>query len=239
VPVPDGLDPVQVAALPVNYQTAWFALERAAVRQGETVLVHAGAGGVGIATTQLAHARGARVIAVAGGERKTQLCRAQGAFAVDHQREDFARVVHDVTDGRGVDVVIDPVGGEAQARSWSCLAFEGRLVVVGAAGGPPSPVDPMSLTAANVSVIGLSWGSTYPWRRPDAVRDVYGRLFQMLGTQVRPVLDRVVGLDQAAVALTDLANRRTVGKVVVTPNGGLERDDVNGMTAASMARETA
>lgn len=239
VPVPDGLDPLQVAALPVNYQTAWFALERAAVRQGETVLVHAGAGGVGIATTQLARARGARVIAVAGGERKTQLCRAQGAVAVDHQREDFVQVVHEVTDGEGVDVVVDPVGGEVQARSWSCLAFEGRLVVVGAAGGPPSLVDPMSLTAANVSVIGLSWGSTYPWRRPDAVRDVYDRLFRMLGTEVRPVLDRVVGLEQAAIALTDLANRRTVGKVVVTPNGVPEQvGDMNGMTVASMARET-
>lgn len=240
VPVPDGLDPVQVAALPVNYQTAWFALERAAVRDGETVLVHAGAGGVGIATTQLAAARGARVIAVAGGERKTQMCRDQGAIAVDHQREDFVQVVHEVTAGRGVDVVVDPVGGEVQGRSWSCLAFEGRLVVVGAAGGPPSPVDPMSLTAANVSVIGLSWGSTYPWQRPDAVRDVYGQLFRMLGTQVRPVLDRVVGLEQAALALTDLANRRTIGKVVVTPNGMPERiDGVNATTVGSMTRETA
>lgn len=239
VPVPDGLDPLQVAALPVNYQTAWFALERAAVREGDSVLVHAGAGGVGIATTQLARARGAEVIAVAGGERKAQLCRAQGAVAVDHQREDFAHVVREVTDGRGVDVVVDPVGGEVQARSLSCLAFEGRLVVVGAAGGPPSPVDPMSLTAANVSVIGLSWGSTYPWRRPGAVCEVYGELFRMLGTQVRPVLDRAVGLEQVAVALTDLANRRTVGKVVVTPNGRPERvADVNGTTVASTARET-
>jgi NADPH2:quinone reductase len=239
VPAPDRLDPLHLAALPVNYQTAWFALDRAAVRHGETVLIHAGAGGVGIAATQLALARGARVIAVAGGARKTQLCRAQGAVAVDHEHEDFVQVVHDVTDGQGVDVVIDPVGGGVQARSWACLAFEGRLVVVGAAGGPPPPVDPMSLTAANVSVIGLSWGSTYPWRRPEAVRDVYARLFGMLGDEVRPVLDRVVGLEQAAVALTDLANRRTIGKIVVTPNGMPERnDDVNQMTAASMARES-
>lgn len=240
VPVPDRLDPIEVAALPVNYQTAWFALERAALRQGETVLVHAGAGGVGISTTQLALARGARVIAVAGGEHKAQLCREQGAIAVDHQREDFVDVVHELTGGLGVDVVIDPVGGQVQARSWPCLAFEGRLVVVGAAGGPPPAVDPMSLTAANISVIGLSWGSTYPWERPDAVRDVYERLFRMLGTEVRPVLDRVIGLEQAAVALTDLANRRTVGKVVVTPNGLPDQmDDVDDMTPASMTRETA
>lgn len=239
VPVPDGLDPLQVAALPVNYQTAWFALERAAVRQGDTVLVHAGAGGVGIATTQLARARGARVIAVAGGERKAQVCRAQGAVAVDHQHQDFVQVVRESTDGRGVDVVVDSVGGDVQARSLSCLAFEGRLVVVGAAGGLPAPVAPMSLAAANVSVIGLSWGSTYPWRRPDAVRDVYERLFRMLGTEVRPVLDRVVGLEQAAVALTDLANRRTVGKVVVTPNGLPDGvGDVNGVTVTSKAKET-
>jgi NADPH:quinone reductase len=215
--VPEELDPVHVVALPVNYQTAWFALERASVTGGDTVLVHAGAGGVGVATTQLALARGAQVIAVAGGARKADLCRSQGAIAVDHERDDFVHVVDEVTKGRGVDVVVDPVGGDVQARSMGCLAFEGRLVVVGAAGGPPPLVDPMRLAASNVSLVGLSWGSTYPWLRSAAVRDVYARLFSMLGSEVRPLVDRVVGLGQAAVALTDLANRRTIGKIVVRP----------------------
>lgn len=216
VPLPDGADPVLAAALPVNYQTAWFSLRRAGLQPDETVLIHAGAGGVGVAATQLARAAGARVIAVAGGAYKTDVCRDQGAdVVVDHHTEDFVQVVAEVTGGRGADVVVDPVGGDTFSRSLGCLAFEGRIIAVGAAGGNPPAVDPMALTAANVSLIGLSWGSAYPWLRPDDVREAYESLFSMLGDAVQPLVDRVVTLDQAPIALTDLANRRTVGKVVV------------------------
>ena len=104
-------------------------------------------------------------------------------------------------------------------RSLRCLAFEGRIVPIGAAGGLPDPVDPLALTAANVSVVGLSWGSTYPFRRPDEVRAVYGELIAMLGNRVRPVIDRVVDLAATSEALGDLEARRTVGKIVVRPEG--------------------
>lgn len=217
---PDGADPVRLAALPVTYQTAWFALRRARLVKGETVLVHAGAGGVGVAVTQLATAWGARVIATAGGMHKTAVCLAQGAAAaIDYQADDFVATVRDLTEGQGVDVVIDPVGGDVFAQSLGCLAFEGRIVPIGAAGGPPEPVHPMALTAANVSVVGLSWGSAYPFRRPDEVRAVYDELIGMLDTDVRPVIDRVVGLAGAPAALADLEARRTVGKIVVQPEG--------------------
>jgi NADPH2:quinone reductase len=220
IPVPPGADPVQLAALPVTYQTAWFALRRAALAEGETVLVHAGAGGVGIAVTQLATAWGARVIATAGGPEKVAVCREQGAAAaIDYQTDDFVRAVTELTDGRGADVVIDPVGGDVFARSLNCLAFEGRIVPAGAAGGRPAPVDPLALTAANVSVVGLSWGSAYPYQRPAEVRAAYEELFGMLGTQVRPVIDRVIGLEEAPAALADLEARRTVGKIIVLPGG--------------------
>jgi NADPH:quinone reductase len=220
IPVPPGADPVQLAALPVTYQTAWFALRRAALAEGETVLVHAGAGGVGIAVTQLATAWGARVIATAGGPEKVAVCRAQGAAAaIDYRTDDFVRAVAELTDGRGADVIIDPVGGDVFARSLSCLAFEGRIVPAGAAGGRPVPVDPLALTAANVSIIGLSWGSAYPYQRPAEVRAAYEELFGMLGSQVRPVIDRVVGLAETPAALADLEARRTVGKIIVQPGG--------------------
>jgi NADPH2:quinone reductase len=220
VAVPSDADPLQLAALPVNYQTAWFSLRRAQVTGGETVLVHAGAGGVGIAATQLATAWGARVICTAGGPRKTRLCLEQGAdVAIDYTDEDFVARARELTDGRGVDIVLDPVGGEVFGRSLQCLAFEGRIVPIGAAGGLPDPVDPMALTAANVSVVGLSWGSAYPYRRPDEVRAVYGELVGMLGNQVRPVLDRVVDLAGTSDALGDLEARRTIGKIVVRPEG--------------------
>jgi len=208
--------------LPVTYQTAWFALRRAGLAAGETVLVHAGAGGVGVAVTQLATAWGARVIATAGGERKLAVCREQGAAeAIDYQKADFAREVARLTGGHGADIVIDPVGGDVFARSLDCLAFEGRIVPAGAAGGRPPLIDPMALTGKNVSVVGLSWGSAYPFERPAAVREAYQELIGMLGRQVRPLIDRVIGLAEVPAALTDLEERRTVGKVVVRPERGL------------------
>jgi NADPH2:quinone reductase len=219
---PAGLGAVDAAALPVIYQTAWFALGRAGVTAGDTVLIHAGAGGVGVAATQLAVARGARVICTAGDDVKTALCRDHGAdLAVNYRTGDFVAAVHDATGGVGVDVVLDPVGGEVFARSLECLAFEGRVVAIGAAGGPPPAVDPMRLVAGNVGVIGVSWGSAYPWRRPAAVREAYQKIFELYAAgAVRPPVSRVVPLAGAPGALADLAARRTVGKVVVTTMEG-------------------
>ncbi|WFE29112.1 zinc-binding dehydrogenase [Solwaraspora sp. WMMD791] len=217
VPRPSDIDPVVAAAVPVTYQTAWFALDRAGVHAGDTVLVHAGAGGVGIAATQLARARGARVICTAGGPAKTALCRDNGAdVAVDYLAGDFVAAVRDATGGAGVDVVVDPVGGDVFTRSLDCLAVDGRLVAVGAAGGNPPPVDPMRLIAGNHTLIGLSWGSTYPWARPDAVAQAYQRIFDLIRAgAVRPPVNRVVDLAGTPAALADLADRRTTGKIIV------------------------
>lgn len=223
IPRPAGLGAVDAAAIPVIYQTAWFALARAGVVAGDTVLIHAGAGGVGIAATQLAVARGAEVICTAGDATKTALCLDNGAtVAVNYRRDDFAAAVRDLTQGRGVNVVLDPVGGEVFARSLACLAFEGRIVAIGAAGGLPPAVDPMSLIAANTSVIGVSWGSAYPWRAPERVHQAYQAIFELYAAgAVRPPVSRVVGLADAPAALADLAARRTVGKVVVAVGDGV------------------
>lgn len=221
IPRPEDLPPVTAAALPVTYQTAWFALARADLTAGETVLVHSGAGGVGVAAIQLAVERGATVIATAGGPDKTRVCREHGAaVAVDYLQDDFVAAVQDTTTGRGVDVVLDPVGGEVFARSMDCLAFEGRLVALGTAGGPPPPVGPVRLMGTNTTVIGLSWGSTYPWHRPEAVATAYERLFDLHRRgAVRPPVTRVVPLEEAPAALADLAARRVTGKCVVSIGG--------------------
>ncbi|MBU2663802.1 NADPH:quinone oxidoreductase family protein [Actinoplanes bogorensis] len=206
VPRPSDVDVISAAALPVTYQTAWFALERARLRAGETVLVHAGAGGVGIATIQLAVARGARVIATAGSVEKRAVCLSHGAADV-RPYDDFAC---------SADVVIDPVGGDLLSRSLDCLAFEGRLVSVGMAAGAPPPVDPARLIARNADLIGLSWGSRYPWARPSEVRAAYDELFRRCAAgELRPPVTRVSSLEEAPSALADLAARRTTGKVVV------------------------
>ena len=190
---------VVAAALPVNYQTAWFGLARAGVGEGTTVLVTAAAGGVGIAAIQLAAARGARVIAAAGGPGKVAVCREQGAdVAIDYLAVDVATAVSDATGGAGVDVVLDQVGGPGFASLLDLVAFEGTVVAIGTAGGPITPVDPMALAARNVGVVGLSWGSMYPARRPDAVAACYQQLFDLHRRGlVRPVISDVVALDRA------------------------------------------
>lgn len=227
---PSTVDAVTAAALPVTYQTAWFALDRARLAPGETVLINAGAGGVGIATIQLARSRGLRVIATAGGPEKTAVCLAQGAdLAIDYRDADVVDLVRAATGGEGVAAVVDPVGGAMTALSLDCLAFEGRLVAVGTAAGP-SQIDPAALMARNVDVVGLSWGSRYPWERPARVREVYDALFDLVAEgRVRPLIDRVVALDDAGAALDDLAARRTRGKTIVV------LDRVDGTVAAEGA----
>ncbi len=175
--VPDEMDDVTAAALPVTYQTGWFGLyHRAGLRDGETVLVHAGAGGVGSAAIQLAKARGARVIATAGGPDKVDLCRRLGAdVAVDYRADDFVAVTNDVTDGRGADVIYDSVGGDTFDRSRRCIAFEGRIVVVGFAGGRIAEAPTNHLLVKNYGVLGLHWGG-YRRLHPELVHRCHEEL---------------------------------------------------------------
>src|SRR5215203_552272 len=136
-PIPESMPFDKAAALPITYQTAHVALHhRAQLKSGETVLVHAGAGGVGSAAIQMAKAAGERVIATAGGSEKVGVCKELGAeIAVDYREENFIEVVKEATEGRGADVIFDPVGGDVFDGSRRCVAFEGRIVVIGFAGG--------------------------------------------------------------------------------------------------------
>ncbi|MEM9491758.1 MAG: NADPH:quinone oxidoreductase family protein, partial [Myxococcota bacterium] len=135
--IPDAMSAVHAAALTITYQTGYFALHhRARLTEGETVLVHGGAGGVGTAAIQLARAAGARIIATAGSDSKLDICRQCGADEVINYRDDdFVREVKTMTGGRGADVIIDPVGGEVFDQSTRCIAFGGRIVVIGFASG--------------------------------------------------------------------------------------------------------
>ena len=142
MPAPAALDDAEAAPFHMTYQTGWFGLHRRAKLQaGETLLVHAAAGGVGSGAVQLGKAAGARVIGVVGGPEKAAVARELGCdVVVDRYSEDFVAVVKEVTDGRGADVVYDSVGGDAFRRSTKCIAFEGRIIIVGFASGDiPSP----------------------------------------------------------------------------------------------------
>jgi NADPH2:quinone reductase len=218
-PLPDSIDDVTAAALHVTYQTGWFALHRRArLQAGETLLVHAGAGGVGSAAVQLGRAAGARVIATAGGPDKVARCLELGAdLALDHRTEDVVAAVLDATGGRGADVVFDPVGGDTFERSTHCIAWEGRLLVIGAASGTYAPARTNHILVKNYGVLGVHWGG-YRSRRPDLVAEAHDRLMALHAAgAVAPLVSDVLPLTEAPAALARLTSGRTTGKLVLVP----------------------
>jgi NADPH2:quinone reductase len=216
-PAPEGLDDAAASALHIAYQTGWFGLHRrAGLRAGETLLVHAGAGGVGSAAVQLGKAAGARVLAVVGGSDKAAAAKALGAdVVIDRRAEDVVAAVKKATGGRGADVVYDPVGGAAFAASTRCVAFEGRILIVGFAGGEiPSPALSHALVK-NYSLLGLHWG-LYRTHDPAAVRAAYEELAELAAAGVvAPLVGRRLPPERAVEGLTALAAGETIGRVVV------------------------
>ncbi|GIG59348.1 oxidoreductase [Longispora fulva] len=218
-PAPDVLDDARAAAFHIGYQTAWFALHRrAGLRAGETLLVHAASGGVGSAAVELGLAAGAYVIGVVGGPDKVRVAHDLGVdLVIDRHAGDFVFQVKEATGGRGADVVFDPVGGSAFERSTKCVAFEGRIVVVGFASGV-IPSQAMShVLIKNYSVLGLHWG-LYRQQDPDAVREAHRELTKLAEAELaRPLIGERISFDQAAEGIARLAAGDTVGRVVVTP----------------------
>jgi NADPH2:quinone reductase len=230
---PAELDDVAAAAFYFPFHLAYLGLhERGRLQAGETVLVHAAAGGVGSAAVQLAVAAGARVIATAGGAEKLDVARSLGAdVAVDYRNEDFVAAVFDATDGRGVDVCFDGVGGDVMTRSLRCLARNGRHLVVGFASGIEAEEVPMvngrTLCFGNISLMGviLSYGDPALVSRgsgynpvPREVGDqVQSDLVALLRAgSVRPIVGRTVAFEHLPEALDDMEDRATIGRVVVT-----------------------
>jgi len=217
--VPEDMSFEDAAALTVTYQTSWFALHRRArMAAGETLLVHAGAGGVGSAAIQLGKAAGARVIATAGGAAKVDVCRKLGAdVAVDYTSEDFVEVVKRETGGRGADVVYDPVGGDVFDRSTKCIAFEGRIVVIGFTSGRFPTARANHLLVKNYGVLGLHWG-LYRMHDPQSMVDCQRELYRLYGEgKIRPLLGERAAMSDAPAALARVAGRGSVGKVVLVP----------------------
>ncbi|MDQ7878557.1 NADPH:quinone oxidoreductase family protein [Microbacterium sp. QXD-8] len=215
---PSSLSDAEAAGLTVAYQTAWFGLHRrAALQRGEWLLVHAAAGGVGIAAVQLGVAAGARVIGVVGSEAKAAAAREAGAeIVLVRGVDDLVAAVKSATGGHGADVVFDPVGGAAFDASTKCIAFEGRIVVVGFAGGTIPTVPAGHVLVKNYSVVGLHWG-LYPRVRPDLIDEARAALTRSADEgRIRPVVDHVVPFAEAPRALTALASGTTVGRVVIS-----------------------
>jgi NADPH2:quinone reductase len=218
-PAPESLDDAEAAGFLLAYQTGWFGLHRRARQPaGGTLLVHAAAGGVGSAAVQLGKAAGARVIAVTGGAAKADAARALGAdIVVDRLEQDFVTVVKEATDGRGADVVYDPVGGAAYQGSTKCVAFEGRIVVVGFAGGT-IPAPPLNhALVKNYSILGLHWG-LYRTKDPEAVAACHRELTRLAAAgTIRTLVGERLSFDQAPAGLSRLAAGENLGRLVVVP----------------------
>jgi NADPH2:quinone reductase len=208
-------------ALPAVYPTAYLALtDRARLRTGETVLVHAGAGGVGSASIQLAKHWGARVIATAGGPDKAALCRQLGAdVAIDYREPGLVERVREATGGKGVDVAIDPVGGKVTEDTLRLLAWGGRLVIVGFAGGAIPQIPANRLLLKNAAALGVYWGA-YRERHPELVEATFREIFRLYDAGVvKPLVRDVFPLEAAPRALEAIAGRETVGKVAILMGG--------------------
>jgi NADPH2:quinone reductase len=175
--VPDQMSFTEAAAMLVIYQTSYFALKnRTAVKPGEWLLVHAGAGGVGLSAVQIGKAAGARVIATAGSAEKLDVCLSQGAeHALDYSDESWVDQIKTITGGRGADIIYDPVGGDIFDLSTKCIASEGRLLVIGFAGGRIPSIAANRILLKNISVIGVYWGG-YLERHPQFMRKTYGKV---------------------------------------------------------------
>ncbi|HSS61117.1 MAG TPA: NADPH:quinone oxidoreductase family protein [Candidatus Limnocylindrales bacterium] len=216
--IPHAMPFVEAAALFINYQTGWFGLHRRArLQPEEVVLVHGGAGGVGTAAIQLAKAAGARVIATAGSEAKVAVCLQMGAdVAINYNQDDFVAAVKEATQGKGADVIYDPVGGDVFDRSTKCVAFEGRIVVVGFTSGRVPTVATNHVLIKNYSVVGLHWG-LYRERAPQLIPQCTEALLQLYAEgKIRPHVGREAPLAEAVTVLQEVAARQTTGKAVLT-----------------------
>ena len=218
-PIPDSMPFEKAAALPITYQTAHVALHhRARLEAEETILVHAGAGGVGSAAIQISKAAGARVIATAGGPEKVEVCSDLGAdVAIDYREENFVEVVKEATEGRGADVIFDPVGGDVFDGSRRCVAFEGRIVIIGFAGGRIAEAPTNHVLVKNYSVVGMHWG-LYTRVMPGLIRSTHEDLMRLYEAgEIDPLISGTVPFEELPKALKKLGSRGTYGKTIMLP----------------------
>ena len=222
VPMPDGM-PFDVAgSFLMTYGTCWHALkDRGQLAAGETVLVLGAAGGIGIAAIEIAKALGARVFAAASSPEKLRTCREHGADeTIDYERDDLRERIKALTGGRGVDIVLDPVGGRYAEPALRSTGWRGRYLVIGFAAGD-IPKIPLNLVLLKGSaIIGVFWGDFLRREPAQGERDVQDLFALYRQGRIRPLVSARYPLDQAAEALAALTTRRAQGKVVIVPTTG-------------------
>ena len=217
-PIPETMNWHTAAGFPITYGTAHGALRwHARLAEGETLLVHGAAGGVGLAAVEIGKAMGARVIATAGGKAKLDVAKAHGADdLIDYRLEDIRERVKSLTGGHGADVVFDPVGGDVFDASLRCIAWGGRLLVIGFASGRVPKIPANILLVKNIAAMGIYWGS-YRRKDPDKLKVEFRELFDWFQAgSLKPHVHETFPLIKADVALRLLTDRKASGKVVLT-----------------------
>lgn len=228
--IPDTLSFAGATLFPTIYATAYAGLAwRANLEPGETLLVHGAAGASGLAAVEIGRALGARVIATAGGERKIAVAAEYGAHhVIDYKRDDFRKSVLEITEGRGADVVFDPVGGDVFDNSLRCIAPLGRLLPIGFASGRIPQIPANIILVKNLTVIGLYWGFYMAWGKSKAdavlrakVKTLFEELFALhQANKLRAPVDQTLPLSQFADALRRVERREVIGKIVLAPADG-------------------
>ena len=219
LPVPRGLSAVDAAGLPETFFTVWTnVFERGRLKPGESFLVHGGTSGIGTTAIQLARAFGARVFATAGSPEKCAVCRELGAErAINYQREDFQAVIKEATGGRGVDVILDMVGGPYIEKNLRALAVEGRLVQIAFLQGSKASLDLVHLMVRRQTITGSTLRPRSVEDKAAIARALHEKVWPLLeGGRVRPVIDRTFPLGDAAEAHRLMESSRHIGKILLT-----------------------
>jgi NADPH2:quinone reductase len=218
-PIPASLDFPAAAGFPIAYGTSYGALVwKARLQPGETLLVHGAAGGVGLTAVEIGKALGARVIATAGGPEKLAIASAHGAdYVIDCKSEDIRERVKALTEGKGADVVYDPVGGDVFDASLRCVNWNARIIVIGFAGGRVPSIPANILLVKNVDALGFYWGS-YRRHRPDLLTAGFAALAGMVAEgRLKPHVSEALPLADWARGFESLLSRRSTGKIVFLP----------------------
>ncbi len=219
MPLPRGMDFKDAAAFPFVYGTTIHALkQRGQLKSGETLLVLGASGGVGLAAVQLGKLMGAKVIAAASSPEKLEVCKQQGAdMLIDYTKESLKEAVKKLTKGQGADVIYDPVGGALGEECLSCIAWNGRYLVIGFASGPIPNLAANRLLLKGAAAVGVFWGA-FVMREPKANWENFQQLFQWYGEgRLKPYISRTAPLADAPKILREMMERKVTGKVVLVP----------------------
>ena len=219
LPIPKGMDFVAAAAMPETFFTVWTnVFDRGKLRAGDSALFHGGSSGIGTTAIQLAVARGSRVFATAGSDEKCLACEQLGAErAINYRTEDFVEIIKQVTAGRGVDLILDIVGGDYIARDLAALAVEGRLVVIGFMGGDTATIDFRRVLGRRLTITGSTLRPRSPAEKGEIATALRWEVWPLVEQGVvKPIVYRTFPLEEAAAAHRLMESSEHVGKIVLT-----------------------